>query len=131
MVAKTGGARQSVRRGSLRERLVHSDSQKSWPNAASSRNCRARLALVAASSRRVVASEEDFAMSMFADDLPSKFPVGTRYVIEGRGGGQGALRIHLRYLEFPDGRHVDLPADVSHRARAQRRRRAGRRTARK
>jgi hypothetical protein len=79
----------------------------------------------------VVAFEEDFDMSAFADDLPSRFPVGTRYVIEGRGGGQGALRIHLRYLEFPDGRHVDLPVDVAHRARAQRRRRTRRRTTRK
>ena len=38
--------------------------------------------------------------------LPSRFPEGTRYVIEGRAGG-----IVSRYLEFPDGRHVDLPAD--------------------
>jgi hypothetical protein len=73
----------------------------------------------------------DFDMSAFADDLPSRFPVGTRYVIEGRSGGQGALRIHLRYLEFPDGRHVDLPVDVAHRTRARRRRRTRRRTSRK
>jgi hypothetical protein len=39
--------------------------------------------------------------------LPSRFPVGTRYVIEGRGG-----HVHLRYLEFPDGRQVNLPADL-------------------
>jgi hypothetical protein len=38
--------------------------------------------------------------------LPSQFPDGTRYVIEGRAG-----RILSRYLEFPDGRHVDLPAN--------------------
>jgi len=38
--------------------------------------------------------------------LPSRFPVGTRYVIEGRGG-----HVHLRYLEFPDGRQINLPAD--------------------
>lgn len=38
--------------------------------------------------------------------LPSRFPVGTRYVIEGRSG-----HVHLRYLEFPDGRHIKLPAD--------------------
>ena len=37
--------------------------------------------------------------------LPSRFPVGTRFVIEGHGG-----RIHLRYLEFPDGRQIQLPA---------------------
>ena len=44
--------------------------------------------------------------------LPSRFPVGTRYVIEGRGG-----RIRLRYLEFPDGRKVDLPADLAARSK--------------
>jgi hypothetical protein len=41
-----------------------------------------------------------------ANRLPSHFPNGTRYVIEGRAG-----RILARYLEFPDGRHIDLPAD--------------------
>ena len=65
-------------------------------------------------------------MSAFADDLPSRFPVGTRYVIEGRGGGRGALRIHLRYLEFPDGRQVELPADVADRTRSRRARSARR-----
>jgi hypothetical protein len=44
--------------------------------------------------------------------LPDRFPVGTRYVIEGRRGGEGRLHVHLRYLEFPDGRQVELPADV-------------------
>lgn len=42
--------------------------------------------------------------------LPSRFPVGTRYVIEGSGG-----HIHLRYLEFPDGRQIQLPADLAER----------------
>ncbi len=32
--------------------------------------------------------------------LPSRFPVGTRYVIEGRGGGQGHLRIHCAIWSF-------------------------------
>jgi hypothetical protein len=36
--------------------------------------------------------------------LPNRFPVGTRYVIEGRGG-----RIRVSYLEFPDGRQVEVP----------------------
>ena len=36
--------------------------------------------------------------------LPSRFPVGTRYVIEGHEG-----RIRLRYLEFPDGTFFPLP----------------------
>jgi hypothetical protein len=44
--------------------------------------------------------------------LPSRFPVGTRYVIEGREG-----LIRLRYLEFPDGRKVDLPADLAGRTK--------------
>jgi hypothetical protein len=43
-------------------------------------------------------------MGSLADGLPSRFPIGTRYVVEGRGGGEGRLRIRLRYLEFPDGR---------------------------
>jgi hypothetical protein len=46
--------------------------------------------------------------------LPSRFPVGTRYVIEGRAG-----RIQLRYLEFPDGRHVELPTELAERTRAR------------
>jgi hypothetical protein len=43
-------------------------------------------------------------MSSFADRLPNRFPVGTRYVIEGCGGGEGRLRIYSGYLESPDGR---------------------------
>jgi len=39
--------------------------------------------------------------------LPNHFPVGTRYVIEGHDG-----RIHLRYLEFPDGRQIRLPSEL-------------------
>jgi hypothetical protein len=45
-------------------------------------------------------------MSSSAVHLPSRFPVGTRFVIEGRDG-----RVQLRYLEFPDGRQVVLPPD--------------------
>ena len=55
-----------------------------------------------------------------ADRLPSRFPVGTRYVIEGRSGGEGRLHIHSRYLEFPDGRHVELPLDLAERTRSRR-----------
>jgi hypothetical protein len=43
-----------------------------------------------------------------------RFPIGTRYVIEGRAG-----RIQLRYLEFPDGRRVDMPPDGPERGRAR------------
>jgi hypothetical protein len=55
-------------------------------------------------------------MSPFADRLPDHFPVGTRYIIEGRGGSEGRLQVHLRYLEFPDGRRVTLPVETPRRA---------------
>ena len=58
--------------------------------------------------------------------LPSRFPVGTRFVIEGREG-----RIRLRYLEFPDGRKVNLPADLAARTKSRSRRPGGRQPARK
>jgi hypothetical protein len=61
-------------------------------------------------------------MAQEALRLPARFPVGTRYVIERRAG-----LISLRYLEFPDGRKVDLPSDLAPRAAASaRRRRLGR-----
>ena len=61
-------------------------------------------------------------MSASAVRLPNRFPVGTRFVIEGRAG-----RIHLRYLEFPDGRQVVLPSEAGSRDSSRRRqeRRAG------
>jgi len=49
--------------------------------------------------------------------LPNRFPVGTRFVIEGRGG-----HIYSRYLEFPDGRQVVLPTDAGSRTSSRRRR---------
>jgi hypothetical protein len=66
-------------------------------------------------------------MSSQAVRLPSRFPVGTRYVIEGRGG-----RVQSRYIEFPDGRQVTLPVDLAERAQAHAaaRRRDRRRSAR-
>jgi hypothetical protein len=64
-------------------------------------------------------------MSSLVRRLPDRFPDGTRYVVEGRGG-----RIHLRYLEFPDGRQVELPTDLADRARPNRRP-AGRRALRR
>ncbi|HEY2754845.1 MAG TPA: hypothetical protein VGJ01_03795 [Pseudolabrys sp.] len=36
--------------------------------------------------------------------LPSRFPVGTKYVLESRGG-----QVH-RYVEYPDGRRLELSA---------------------
>jgi hypothetical protein len=41
--------------------------------------------------------------------LPSRFPVGTKFVIEGRRNGAGELEVHSRHLEFPDGTLIRLP----------------------
>jgi len=65
------------------------------------------------------------------DRLPSRFPIGTRFVIEGRSGGARGVRIVLRRLEFPDGRRVDLPVEKAVRAAPRRRRLTGRTGARK
>jgi predicted component of type VI protein secretion system len=42
--------------------------------------------------------------------LPSRFPVGTKFVIEGRKGGKGQVQVYSRHLEFPDGTLFPLPA---------------------
>jgi hypothetical protein len=55
--------------------------------------------------------------------LPSRFPVGTKFVIEGRHGGEGQVRVFSRYLEFPDGTFLPLPAQPPQRKPAARRRR--------
>ena len=36
--------------------------------------------------------------------LPKRFPVGARYVVEGRGGEDGHLRVFSRYIVLPGGR---------------------------
>jgi hypothetical protein len=40
--------------------------------------------------------------------LPKSFPVGTVYVVEGRGGQSGRLRVSSRYLIIPGGGRIDL-----------------------
>ena len=58
--------------------------------------------------------------------LPNRFPQGTRFVIEGCAG-----RIKMQYLEFPDGRHIVLPAEPTNSlslAPVRRRRAAGRKS---
>ena len=47
---------------------------------------------------------------MTAMTLPSRFPAGTRYVIEGRRGKSGELRIVSRQLILPNGQHIELKA---------------------
>ena len=48
-------------------------------------------------------------MAYRANSLPNRFPVGTKFVIEGRRGGEGEVQVFSRYLEFPDGTCVRLP----------------------
>ncbi|MDO9412501.1 MAG: hypothetical protein Q7T81_08005 [Pseudolabrys sp.] len=53
-------------------------------------------------------------MAYSASRLPARFPVGTKFVIEGRAGGDVS-----RFIEFPDGTKLRLPkrpaAEVSGR----------------
>ena len=51
-------------------------------------------------------------MASRSNRLPSRFPVGTKFVIEGRRGGEGQSadeQVYSRYLEFPDGTFFPLP----------------------
>lgn len=40
--------------------------------------------------------------------LPSRFPTGTRFVVEGEDAAGGRMRIVARYLVYPDGTRVNL-----------------------
>ena len=70
-------------------------------------------------------------MTSRSSRLPSRFPVGTKFVIEGKRGGEGQVQVYSRYLEFPDGTFFRLPLHPAKRearpvdrcsARARRRR---------
>jgi hypothetical protein len=50
---------------------------------------------------------------MQAARIPKRVPVGTKYVVEGKGQGEGRVQIYARYLIFPDGRMFDLPPDAA------------------
>jgi hypothetical protein len=59
--------------------------------------------------------------------LPSRFPVGTHYVVEGEPRKDGQLRIVSRYVVMPSGARHDLmtpaeraskPADLARKARS-------------
>jgi hypothetical protein len=43
--------------------------------------------------------------------LPKQFPVGTTYVVEGRGGEDGHLRVFSRYVVLPGGRRINVASD--------------------
>ena len=70
-------------------------------------------------------------MASSSDRLPSRFPVGTKFVIEGRRIGKGPMQVFSRYIEFPDGTFFPLPARPVKRKTAGRIRRRGTRRARK
>ncbi len=40
--------------------------------------------------------------------LPKRFPVGTKYVLEGKTDSAGTFHITARYVLLRDGRHIDL-----------------------
>lgn len=42
--------------------------------------------------------------------LPSRFPAGTKFVVEGEDAAGGGVRIVKRYLVYPDGTRLDLMA---------------------
>ena len=48
-------------------------------------------------------------MASTTSRLPSRFPVGTKFVIEARPRGKGRPPVYVRHLEFPDGTLVRLP----------------------
>jgi hypothetical protein len=48
-------------------------------------------------------------MAYSASRLPSQFPVGTKFVIEGKRRGEGQVQVFSRHLEFPDGTFLPLP----------------------
>lgn len=43
--------------------------------------------------------------------LPKRFPVGTTYVVEGRGGEDGQLRVFSRYVVLPGGQRINVTND--------------------
>ncbi|HEY0223677.1 MAG TPA: hypothetical protein VGC38_04105 [Pseudolabrys sp.] len=47
--------------------------------------------------------------------LPSRFPVGTKFIVEARQAAKGQVQVFKRSLEFPDGTHVRLPARAEKR----------------
>jgi hypothetical protein len=54
-------------------------------------------------------------MTSRSDRLPSRFPVGTKFVIEGRSGGEGQVQVFKRYIELPNGTFFALPTHSAQR----------------
>jgi hypothetical protein len=70
-------------------------------------------------------------MAYSSNRLPSRFPVGTKFVIEGHPAGDGQGQVYSRFLEFPDGTFLRLPAKTTRRKSAATERRTRRAKARK
>ena len=62
-------------------------------------------------------------MTTQANRLPSRFPVGTKLVIESRPIRNGEPAILSRYVELPDGRSFSLPSRVARKTTNKVRRR--------
>ncbi len=54
----------------------------------------------------------DWPMGRSSCRLPQQFPIGATYVVEGYGGETGNLRVISRYVVLPDGRRINVPADM-------------------
>jgi hypothetical protein len=54
--------------------------------------------------------------------LPKRFPVGTTYVVEGRGDPEGHLCVFSRYVVLPGGERINLAADLNAAATPRNRR---------
>jgi hypothetical protein len=70
-------------------------------------------------------------MASRTNGLPKRFPVGTKFVIEGRPCGDGQVKVSSRYLEFPDGTCIRLPVDTAPHQAARAPRRGSRTRARR
>jgi hypothetical protein len=58
---------------------------------------------------------------MSATSLPTRFPAGTHYVIEGRPGKSGKLQIVSRQLILPNGQQIEVSPTSHERPRATQR----------
>lgn len=62
-------------------------------------------------------------MTTQANRLPSRFPVGTKLVIESRPTQLGESAIYSRYVELPNGRSFSLPSRVARKSPSKTRQR--------
>ena len=48
-------------------------------------------------------------MSLKSARLPSRLPIGSKYILESRGTMKGSMLVN-RFVELPDGRRIELVA---------------------